>query len=214
MTSIKDSDWHVKNILNFFFWTLLNKIRKFCTCIVALHVKFKHKQKTTVEVTAETVWQVKNRRFPPSFQPAWEEELFTKENQFSCTVCVHITAELVSTRESVQLYCVRTYYSWTGSQWFVCTVLYIQLCAFWFQPSAFSLQPSAFSLQPSSFSLQPSAFSLQPSANNVLGVVRLQNKRLQKKRLHDDDRDWVPMQNDWVPMNDGKSGLLRWGTPT
>ena len=38
-------------------------------------------------------------------RPAWEEMLFSKGKQCSCSVCTH--------------------YSWTGSQQFVCTVLYI-----------------------------------------------------------------------------------------
>jgi hypothetical protein len=181
-------------------------------CIVLLHVKFQLKQKATVKVTAETVWRV-------------------KKSSFSAQFSTSLGGGTIYKRESIQLYCVCTHYSWTGFNkrissavlcenilqlnWFSVVCLYsIVHSALCFLISAFSFQPSAVSFQPSAFIFQPSAFSLQPSANNVLGVVRLQNKRLQKKRLHDDDRDWVPMQNDWVPMNDGKSGLLRWGTPT
>ena len=136
-------------------------------CIVLLHVKFQLKQKATVKVTAETVWRV-------------------KKSSFSAQFSTSLGGGTIYKRESIQLYCVCTHYSWTGFNkrissavlcenilqlnWFsvVClySIVHSALCflisAFSFQPSAVSFQPSAFIFQPSAFSLQPSAFSLQP----------------------------------------------------
>jgi hypothetical protein len=73
---------------------------------------------------------------------------FQQENQFSCTVWEHITAELVLSGLFVQ-YCTFS---------FVLSDFSLQLSAFSRQLSAFSLHLSAFSLQPSAFSLQPIMF--------------------------------------------------------
>lgn len=50
---------------------------------------------------------------PSGSGPAWEEKLFPQGKQCSCTVCVHITAELVPSSLFIELY-MCTLYSLTG----------------------------------------------------------------------------------------------------
>ena len=50
---------------------------------------------------------------PSGSGPAWEEKLSPQGKQCSCTVCVHITAELVPSSLFIELY-MCTLYSLTG----------------------------------------------------------------------------------------------------
>ena len=68
--------------------TLLSKIRKFCVCIVVLHVKFELKQKTIVEATAKTVWPVKKSSFSAqcsTFQVQGPLSLSEERRLYTCT---------------------------------------------------------------------------------------------------------------------------------
>ena len=62
---------------------------------------------------------------PSGSEPAWEEKLFPQGKQCSCTVCVHITAELVPSKCFVQC---RTLYSLTGFlAWLLYTCVHVHI---------------------------------------------------------------------------------------